>query len=137
MPEHMRTPDCLADEGFAIIIGGTETTTRSLGLGAYHLIGNENIRLKLREELRSVMPTPESKPSWNQLEQLPYLVCGLYFSSEVLFCSLNSRQGFFLETLRISTGVASRSARVAPTETLIYKDYVIPPGVSKLYNQHL
>lgn len=82
------------------------------------------------------MPTPESKPSWNQLEQLPYLVCDLYFSSEVLFCSLNSRQGF-LETLRISTGVASPSPRVASTETLIYKDYVIPPGVSKLHNQHL
>jgi cytochrome P450 len=77
MPEHMRTPDRLADEGFAIIIGGTETTARSLGLGAYHLISNENIRRKLREELRSVMPTPESKPSWNQLEQLPYLVCDL------------------------------------------------------------
>lgn len=84
-----------------------------------------------------MMPTPESKPSWNQLEQLPYLVCDLYFSSEVLFCSLNSRQGVFLETLRISTGVASRSPRVASTETLIYKDYVIPSGVSKPHNQPL
>ncbi|KAJ5134654.1 hypothetical protein N7448_000326 [Penicillium atrosanguineum] len=110
MPEHMRTPDRLAAEGLALIIGGTETTARALGLGTYHLIRNENIMAKLREELRSVMPTPESKPTWNQLEQLPYL------------------SAVVLEILRISTGIASRSPRIAPTETLIYKNFFIPPG---------
>ncbi|KAJ6107384.1 hypothetical protein N7523_008707 [Penicillium sp. IBT 18751x] len=110
MPQHMRKPDRLADEGLALVIGGTETTARSLGLGMYHLIRNENIIAKLREELRSVMPTPESRPTWNQLEQLPYL------------------SAVISEILRVSTGIASRSPRVAPTETLIYKNYFIPPG---------
>ncbi|KAJ5665071.1 uncharacterized protein N7477_007519 [Penicillium maclennaniae] len=110
MPQHMRTPNRLADEGLALIIGGTETTARSLGLGMYHLLRNENIIAKLREELRSVMPTPESRPTWNQLEQLPYL------------------SAVISEILRVSTGIASRSPRVAPSETLIYKNYLIPPG---------
>lgn len=78
MPEHMRTPDRLADEGLSLIIGGTETTARSLALGSYHLISNENIKAKLREELRSVMSTPESQPTWNQLEKLPYMVRAVY-----------------------------------------------------------
>lgn len=38
--------------------------------------------------------------------------------------------GVVLETLRLSTGIASRSPRIAPTETLVYKDYTIAPGVS-------
>lgn len=74
MPEHMKTPARLTNEGFALIIGGTETVARSLALGAYTLITNEVIRNKLQEELRSVMPTPDSRPTWNQLEKLPYLV---------------------------------------------------------------
>lgn len=32
----------------------------------------------------------------------------------------------------MSTGIASRSPRVAPTEALVYKNYTIPPGVSQL-----
>lgn len=32
----------------------------------------------------------------------------------------------------MSTGIASRSPRVAPTEALVYKNYTIPPGVRQL-----
>ena len=50
-----------------------------------------------------------------------------------------------METLRLSTGIASRSPRIAPTEALVYKDYIIPPGVDDpslttlevLYTHHL
>lgn len=31
--------------------------------------------------------------------------------------------------MRLSTGVSSRMPRVAPTEALVYKEHVIPPGV--------
>ncbi|OOQ91241.1 Trichodiene oxygenase [Penicillium brasilianum] len=110
VPEHSRGADRLTDEGFALVIGGTETTARSLSLGMFHLLSEPHLQTKLRDELRSVMPTPESKPTWNELEQLPYLM------------------GVVLETLRLSTGIASRSPRVAPTEALVYKDYTIPPG---------
>lgn len=74
MPDHFRRADNLTDEGFALVIGGTETTARSLSLGIYHLLSEPHLHKKLREELWSVMPTPDSKPTWNELEQLPYLV---------------------------------------------------------------
>jgi hypothetical protein len=34
------------------------------------------------------------------------------------------------EALRLSYGAVIRLPRIAPTETLKYKDYAIPPGVS-------
>ncbi|OQE14875.1 hypothetical protein PENSTE_c032G03956 [Penicillium steckii] len=116
MPAHMLDVERLTDEGFAMAIAGTETTARSLSIGAFHLYTDDRVRAKLREELQSVMPTSDSCPSWKQLEQLPYL------------------SGVVYESMRLSTGIASRSPRVAPTEALVYndtqnnKEYIIPPG---------
>jgi cytochrome P450 len=112
MPAHMLDVERLTDEGHAMAIAGTETTARSLSVGSFHIYSNERIKTKLREELRAVMPTPESCPSWNELEKLPYL------------------SGTVYESLRCSTGISARSPRIAPTETLVYNDYQIPPGVS-------
>ncbi|KAF7595467.1 hypothetical protein BBP40_005803 [Aspergillus hancockii] len=110
MPEHMRKPERLMNDGFALVIGGTETTARSLALGSWHLFTRADIRNKLRDELKQVMPTPDARPTWNDLEKLPYF------------------SGVIAESLRLSTGIANRSARVAPTEALVYKNYTIPPG---------
>ncbi|PYH75502.1 cytochrome protein [Aspergillus uvarum CBS 121591] len=110
MPEHLRTPQRLMNDGFALTIGGTETTARSLAVGMYHLIDRPEILSKLREELGQVMPTPDSRPTWNELEKLPYMA------------------GVVNETLRLSTGIASFSPRVVPTEVLQYKGHTIPPG---------
>jgi cytochrome P450 len=79
MPEDMRSAVRLNNEGFAMIIGGTETTARSMVIAAFHILKNESIKAKLREELWTVMPTPESRPTWRQLEQLPYLVSPLSY----------------------------------------------------------
>ncbi|KAJ5495040.1 cytochrome monooxygenase aflU [Penicillium diatomitis] len=110
LPDHFKSARNLSDEGFALVIGGTETTARSLSVGLFHLLNEPRLIHKLREELRAVMPTPTSKPTWNQLEQVPYMM------------------GVVLETFRLATGIASRSPRVAPSEALVYKDYTIPPG---------
>lgn len=83
MPDHFRSADNLTDEGFALVIGGTETTARSLSLGMYHLLSEPPLHEKLRVELRSVMPTPDSKPTWNELEQLPFLVSSTTFHTVV------------------------------------------------------
>ena len=78
LPDHFKSARNLSDEGFALVIGGTETTARSLSVGMFYLLSEPRHVQKLREELRAVMPTPTTKPTWNQLEQLPYLVGDTY-----------------------------------------------------------
>ncbi|GKZ16483.1 hypothetical protein AbraIFM66951_000289 [Aspergillus brasiliensis] len=119
MPAHMRTPGRLMNEGLALAIAGTETTARSLSVGTYHLLTREDVRLKLGEELKTVMPTPDTRVSRTELEKLPYL------------------SGVINESLRLSTGVSSRIPRVAPTEALVYKEHVIPPGVRAIFPNDL
>ncbi len=61
---------------------------------------------KLRSELQTVPPTA----SWSELERLPYL-------SAVIW-----------EGNRLNFGLTFRSCRIAPTETLRYGNYILPPG---------
>ncbi|RAL08633.1 cytochrome P450 [Aspergillus homomorphus CBS 101889] len=99
----------LRDESFIVLIAGTETTAATLTFATYHLLRNRSMFLQLREELKQVMPTPKSEPRWSQLEQLPYLTA------------------IINEALRLSA-TPMRPARVAPCESLHYKQYTIPPG---------
>jgi cytochrome P450 len=70
-----RTPTCLRDEGLGLLVAGTETTSRSLSVGLFHILSNKDVLRKLREELKQVLITPKSTASWSQFERLPYLVC--------------------------------------------------------------
>lgn len=75
LPAAERTFSRVHDESGVILQAGTESITRSLTLAAFHLAHQPAMRERLREELRSVLPTPTSTATWAQLEQLPYLVC--------------------------------------------------------------
>lgn len=83
VPPKERTPCRLEDEGFLVLLGGTEATARALAFAAFYIYQNKPLIEKLREELRQVMPTPTTEVSWTQLEQLPYLVrrVSLYWGS--------------------------------------------------------
>lgn len=74
VPAEERSPRRLEDEGLSMIIGGTGITSRALTFAAFYLYQNKPLIMKLREELRLVMPTPTTEASWTQLEQLPHLV---------------------------------------------------------------
>ncbi len=74
VPPNERTRRRLEDEGLVVLLAGTETTARVLATAAFYIYQNKPLVTKLREELRPVMPTPTTEPSWTQLEQLPYLV---------------------------------------------------------------
>ena len=89
-----------------INISGSESTAKSLVITHYHLLANPHIMKKLRKELKTLSPTA----SWAELEQLPYLT------------------GVITEGNRLSFGLTGRNCRVAPTETLRYGKYSIPPG---------
>ncbi|GAD93895.1 benzoate 4-monooxygenase cytochrome P450, putative [Paecilomyces variotii No. 5] len=110
LPPEERSIDRLQDEGQILLAAGSETTAKTLTTIAFYLLSNKALLSKLREELKKVMPTPLSTASWTELEHLPYL--GAVIN----------------EGLRLSYGVTTRLPRVAPTEALRYKDWVIPPG---------
>jgi len=74
LPTEERTLARVHDESGVILQAGTESIGRSLTISAFHLAHQPSMREKLREELRSILPTPTSTATWAQLEQLPYLV---------------------------------------------------------------
>ena len=131
LPPEERTASRLAGEAATFLGAGTETTGRVLAVTAYYLIANIDILARLREELKTVMPTPDTHVSLSELEKLPFLTAVLY------------------EGLRLANGVSGRMPRVAPIEPLVYhardndnqaeKTWVIPPGTavsSSIYLLH-
>ena len=58
-----------ADEWFSSI-----TVANALTIITFHVVSDADIMTKLQTELKTVMPRPDSRPKWNQLEHLPYLV---------------------------------------------------------------
>lgn len=75
IPPQERTFHRQRDEAFGIIGAGTETTSTVLTVAFYHLARDPAVRHKLQAELKQLMPTPDSAPTWIELERLPYLVC--------------------------------------------------------------
>ncbi|CBF87384.1 protein CYP58D1 [Aspergillus nidulans FGSC A4] len=109
VPPEERTLQRLQDEGLVLFAAGTETTATILGVALFHILNNKEVHRKLRNELDQELPTPQAGTTWRQLEKLPYLNATIH---EALRCS----------------GLTMRQQRIAPTEVVKYKNYVIPPG---------
>ncbi|QRD86973.1 aflU [Aspergillus flavus] len=106
VPEEEKTATRLQMETLNIIAGGTETTARALAVGVFHLAHKPSLLLQLRDELRTVMPFPDSLASCTQLEQLPYSYLA----------------GVVNESLRLAFGFIIRPARVYPNDPLVNED---------------
>lgn len=74
IPEVEKTLDRLEDEGALLLGAGTETTARAIAVSMFHVMNNEEVGKKLRDDLKTVLKTPTSRASWTELEKLPYLV---------------------------------------------------------------
>lgn len=111
LPAHEKRVERLVQEGQVLVSAGSETTARTLYVGAVHLLQNPSVLRRMRSELEAVMPKPTSKPTWSQLEQLPYLTA------------------IIKESLRLSGGAVMRLSRISPTTNPItYKDWTFPAG---------
>lgn len=110
LPPEEKLHDRLWQEGQTIIGAGTETTAWALTLTTVHVLSNPSIRQKLLEELRQLFELTGERPTFNQLEQLPYL--GAVIS----------------EGLRLSHGVTTHLQRVSPDSALTFNSWQIPPG---------
>ena len=89
-------------QGFPLQLG--------LCVGCVNILSNSQIEQKLRSELLQAIPTLTEKPRWVDLERLPYLKACVY------------------ESIRLSYRTVSRLHRMAPDETLHYRQWAIPPG---------
>ena len=103
-PEEL--PARLGQEGTFLVMAGTESTAKTMGIAHIHLLRNPAILARLRDELQPL----GDDPSLSQLIQLPYLNAIIH------------------EGNRLAFGLTGRVARIAPDETLKYGDHVIPAG---------
>jgi len=92
------------------ISGAGFTTGSALHLIFFHVFSNTEILQRLRAELSSVKVEHPGVIDLKVLEQLPYLTSTI------------------MEGLRLSPGIATRMARVAPDRDLFYKEWRIPAG---------
>ena len=107
----------LREEAFQVVGAGIITTAWTLSVATFHLLTNPRILRKLKQDLLSVMPDPNTSVPLDVLEGLPYFVA------------------IVQEALRLSYGVSTRLQRVSPDTPLIFtdrlgggKEWVIPPG---------
>lgn len=75
----------LFDEAQALFAGGSDTVGTTLSVGMYYVLSNRHVHLRLQRELKTIWPSGrlgdltgdglDTRPGWEQLEKLPYLVC--------------------------------------------------------------
>ncbi|KAL9115055.1 MAG: hypothetical protein Q9187_007356, partial [Circinaria calcarea] len=110
LPPTEKTPKRLEGEAAAILGAGAVTTAWTLTVAMYHLTVQPQKLERLQGEIRSIMRDPHQPANLQQLEQLPYLT------------------SVIMESLRLSNGVSTRLARVAPDRSIYFRDWEIPKG---------
>jgi len=110
VPDTEKTAIRLTDEATVLVVAGSETPAKTLALIHFYLMHHPLILSTLRQELKAAMGTSSDVPSLAKLENLPYL------------------SAVIKEGLRLHGGITARSARIAPNETLHYKEWSVPPG---------
>lgn len=99
-------------EGIVMIVAGTDTTAASLAVTLHHLLQRPELYRRLQAEVRTVIPTRDSKPAFSDLDSLPFL------------------DACIKEGLRISCPSRTRLPRTVPAEGWEFKGHYLPPGVS-------
>lgn len=111
LPPPEKTPKRLEGEAAAILGAGAVTTAWTLTVAMYHLTVQPKKLERLRAEIRSTIPDHPYPPAkLQQLEKLPYLTAVI------------------MESLRLSNGVSTRLARIAPDRSIYFRDWEIPKG---------
>ncbi|KAL8686811.1 MAG: hypothetical protein Q9218_006851 [Villophora microphyllina] len=110
LPPAEKQPKRLEMEAAAILGAGAVTTAWTLTVAMYHLTVNPDKLERLRAEIKQIMPDPHQPAKLQQLERLPYLTSVL------------------MESLRLSNGVSTRLARIAPDRSIYFQDWEIPKG---------
>lgn len=110
LPDYEKTVTRINDEVGTITGAAFETAAQSIRTILYHLYSDPNMLHRLRAELAGTNKDKDASIPVATLEQLPYL------------------NGVIREGLRLSPGLATRLARVAPDRDLTYDQWSIPAG---------
>ncbi|KAM0133544.1 hypothetical protein ACHAPC_006871 [Botrytis cinerea] len=118
LPDEEKTNLRLAHEAQLVVFAGEGTTAYTLQSALFQLLANPKEFEKVKAEVLSAIPNPDSLPSFSEVENLPYL------------------NAVIQEIIRIHPGVVSRLPRVSPKTPTLYhdkkndKEYIIPAGTS-------
>jgi len=128
IPQHEKSFNRLASDAGSLVGAATITTSWALTHAVFHLLNNPSCLKKLKTELaNTLVPSPHdcNETILPILEKLPYFTAVIQ------------------EALRLSVGVSTRLARVAPEEVLTVKDFTrsdewkIPPSTPVSMSQQL
>ena len=109
LPQEKRV-ERIAQEGFGLVIAGSETMARSLAVATYHLLANKDVCIRLKMELEQLIPEPDVLPEHKVLQESPYL------------------SAVIKESLRISGLVSGRLPLISPSKPLLFEGWEIPAG---------
>ncbi|KAF3763269.1 cytochrome P450 [Cryphonectria parasitica EP155] len=110
LPPHDKSFQRVFEDVSSVSGAGFETIGGALRLIFFHVFSDPEILQRLRAELDSAKEKHPDVMELKVLEQLPYLTSTI------------------MEGLRLSPGIATRMARIAPDRDLFYKDWRIPAG---------
>lgn len=110
LPPAEKLPKRLEGEAAVVLGAGAVTTAWTLTVAMYHLVVNAEKLERLTAEVKGLMPNPQQPAKLQQLEQLPYLT------------------SVIMESLRLSNGVSTRLARIAPDRSIYFREWEIPKG---------
>lgn len=93
-----KAPDAesLYDEAQALIFAAGHPTANALTVGIFHVLANDDIKERLVKELKQGWPDLRKTPTFEELEQLPYLTAVI------------------TESLRMSPGIVAPLLRITP-----------------------
>jgi len=104
----------LIEEGIVMFVAGTDTTAANLAITVHHLLQQPELYRRLQDEVLTVMPAPDSRPTAEELDSLPFL-------------SACIREG-----LRVTCPSRTRMPRTIPPGGCAFNGHHFPPGVRQL-----
>jgi cytochrome P450 len=106
-------------EAESLVGAGTLTSAHMLSLTSYFVLANPDILKRLLAELETAMPDPNSSPTQQIFESLPYL------------------NAVMDEGFRMSYGSMHRLSRSHPKDSLQFRNWTIPPGTPVGFTNYL
>jgi cytochrome P450 len=110
LPKSDKNAHRLFQEALTIVGAGSETTGSTLEYIFYYALTEPKIKARLLAELSTAKENGGDLSARSTLKNLPYL------------------DACMKESLRLANGVSGRLPRYDPVNTIVWKEYALPPG---------